>query len=944
MFTNGFNLNSALPAQQVSYKIKFEEEVDGYGNSKWMKDNMDALEAIGVRFIYKNSLVLRKNYEIMEGRFNIEDYVDTFETYDLASAVYQELKLPSFLKHYDITSKVVKLLVGEFLKRPDILKVIAEDDESTNEKIRVKNDLLKQYLTTSIQQEVLGKLMQMGIDPNKSDFQSEEEASQYKQFIEEKYKELTPDNIERYLMYDFKTAGESWGQAVLSIDKQRFNLREQDMIEFQHMCISDRAFSHIFITPSGYKVESWNPLETFYQYSSSLRKLEEGAYIGRVMYMPKTMVIDLFGWRMKEEQIQALYPENKSEGKQGDVYKEAFNATMYPFPDYRNWQTMSMVQNAGMIQEENSNFLSPSPFNTNSRYFFNQTDLVQLTQAYWKSQRKVGKLILQDPETGKTYVKIVPEQFDPKLFKAKVVKESYFDTNEPNTICWTWITETWQGIKINVNHSIKNPNEDRMGLYIDIKPCEFQFRGNDPKFMFDSKLPVIGEVFNSLNGASQSVVDLIKPYQIMVNAFYNQAYHVAQNNNGKIALIGASLLPSNKDWGGEEALEKFTTIANSLGFAVVDDTDPRSVQSMQYSGKVLDLDQTDRVQKNINIAMLVEQQGLLQLGITPQRQGQIQASETATGTTTAVTNSYAITEIYFEKFANYRKRKLTAMLEMAQYVMTKDEEGDITLSYNTTDFGKAFLKLNANEIMLKTLGVYINNSAEEQRKKDIVEQLILKNNQSSMPLSKLIEIIKLDNLSDIQKKLEESEAVQQKQAQTNQEQAIQLEQQKIKVEAEEKQKDRDLKKYEIDTKARIEVQKVTLQGIANEGSFNPDVDKTEQLMKQSEIALNSTKINSDIFNKQQENLNKRIEAINKHKLEKSKFDFEKDLQKQTLKLKQKELDTKAKIEDKKLQQIITQNESQEKIAKLNIEKEKDLANKKLQIEKQKIKIKPKLKK
>ena len=45
-----------------------------------------------------------------------------------------------------------------------------------------------------------------------------------------------------------------------------------------------------------------------------------------------------------------------------------------------------------------------------------------------------------------------------------------------------------------------------------------------------------------------------------------------------------------------------------------------------------------------------------------------------------------------------------------------------------------------------------------------------------------------------------------------------------------------------------------------------------------------------------------------------------------------------------MQQIITQNESQEKIAKLNIEKEKDLANKKLQIEKQKIKIKPKLKK
>lgn len=117
-------INSSLPIQQVSYKKKFLDDKDDNGVTKWMKDSMDALESIG-RYSFFNNIELRKNYEIMQGRFNIEDYVDDFDTYDLSTMVYQEMKLPSFLKHYDITTKAVKLLQGEFIKRPDIFRVVA---------------------------------------------------------------------------------------------------------------------------------------------------------------------------------------------------------------------------------------------------------------------------------------------------------------------------------------------------------------------------------------------------------------------------------------------------------------------------------------------------------------------------------------------------------------------------------------------------------------------------------------------------------------------------------------------------------------------------------------------------------------------------------------------------------------------------------------------------
>jgi len=934
-------VNSSLPSQQVSYKEKFFKDKDKNGYTKWMKDSMDALESVG-RYSFYNNIELRKNYEIMQGRFNVEDYIDSFEAYDLSTMIYQEMKLPSFLKHYDITTKAVKLLLGEFIKRPDIIRVVAKDDESSNEKIRIKSDLVWSYMKQEINREITQKLMQQGIDVNRKDFKNEQEAEEYKQAIEQKYQELTPESIERYLLYDFKSAAESWGQATLSDDIERFRIKEQDITEFYDMCVSDRSFSHIFLTNSGYAIETWNPLTVFYQYNTQNKNVEDLAYCGRILYMSKTEILDYLGWRMTKDQIESLYPEYQKGISQGSVYKEAFNATLYPFGDYREYDTL--VTAVGQAVAETN--ISGSPYGIpqfgfypgtdGTNYIFTQADIVQVTQAYWKSQRKIGKLNIQNPETGELTTQIVAEFFDPKIFGVEEIKESYKDSDEPNTVSWTWITEVWQGVKINVNYQKMQTAEDRNAIYVDIKPMEFQFRGNDPRFIFNCKLPVCGQIFNNRNGRSQSVVDLIKPYQVLVNAFYNQAYHVAQKNNGKFFLMGASLLPNIKDWGGEEAQEKFMTIATNLGLAIVDDSTSAQAQSMQYGLKVMDMDESDRIQRLINLAMLVEQQGFMQLGITPQRQGSIQASESATGTQAAVNNSYAITEIYFEQFSNYRRRKLQMLLEMAQYVEGRGK-GDVVKQYTTSDLGRAFIKVNSTDLLLKDFGVYLMNSAEMQRKKDLIEQLILKNNQSLMPLSKLIEIVRLDSLADIQKRLEYQENEMQKQQQQQQQQQMEMQQQQIQAQAEEADKARafEAEQNELDRQNKLMIER--LKGIAMEGSYSQEVDTTPQLIKQTELDMKKSQLDYTAALKQREMVNKEIENMRKNKNEKEMFNKE-------MSIKEKEMQNKIDVENKKLQQIVVQNKNQEKLASQKAKHDKEMAEKKLQLEKQKIKIKPKLKK
>lgn len=904
-------LNSSLPRQQITLVEKLKGE-DKFGISDWMKDTMDALESIG-RYQFYTNLALRVNYAVVSKEFRLADYYDISGEYDISSAITQEFNVPGYLKHYDITGKAVNLLIGEYLKRPDVFSVRASDAESINERTQLKTDLVHTYLQESINQRITSKLQEQGLDPNRTEFKNEQEAEQYKAAIQEKYEELTPESIEKYMRYDFRSSAEHWANAVLSNDRERFNFRELEKTEFSDMLIADRCFSHIYLTPTGYGVENWNPINVFFDMSPEITKAEEGYYAGRIFYMSKAQVIDRFGWRMQEEQIKQLYPEKNKDKHSGSVYGEFFNATMFPFPAYRDYSNVitslgydpwnnQPVGNLPILQ------YGDQSYNGFPSFQFATGDIVQVTEVYWRSQRRLGKLVYQEGD-GTVSTQIVDDTFDPELFGIKELKHTSFQEadkeQEPNTIVWTWVTHIWQGCKVNTNFSQSVEDRDRNAIYFDIKPCQFQFKGDFS--VFHPKLPVIGGIFNNRNGKSNSLVDLIKPYQIAYNAFMNLAYGVAQRNNGKMALLDVKLLSNFKDWGGEEALDKAITIGRELGFIPLDTSLSNTGGQVQFNQtSVLDLDESEKIERLIKLAIIFEDQGFKQVGITPQRQGQTQASETATGVQQAINNSYAITETYFENFYNYKRRKLKAILDVAQYCASN--QGDITLSYITSDLGEAFIKVNGTELMLRDIGVNVGNSQETIMGLEMARRLALENNTTNLPMSTLVKMIGLKSVADITKALEDAEAKRMEEVQRQREHEQQLQQQQLQAVAEDKEKDRQLKKYEIDTEANVELEKVTLQGIANEGSFNDNLDLTDKLIAQKDIAIKERQAESQVYMMQQQLVNQKLESFRKTRLEKQKQEHDR-------KLKETEFKSKQRIEDQKLSQIESQNKNQEKLAR-----------------------------
>ena len=938
------NLNTpysvSLPIPQIPLKEKLEDQ-DEFGVSEWMKLNLDGLESLG-RFQFFNNLKLKENYEIINGRFILKHYLDSEDYFDFGSAIAQEFQLPSYLRHYDITTKAVNLLLGEYLKRPDIFRVTAMDADTTNEKLRVKTDLTLQYLQQQLQTELNNKLMMEGIDPNRDTFENEQEQQEYTQMVQEKYQELTPPAIEKYMRYDYRSAAEHWGQAILTADKERFNTRELEKMEFTDMLVADRCFSHFRLTAIGYDIETWNPLNTFYHQSPEIRRVEDGDYVGRTFYMSKSQVINRYGWRMTKKQQEALYPEwRKKDIANGTGYNTMFQTWMYPFQDYDQFRTISDAVGATVgFNPLDRNSLSSVPlmneyddtFLGNS-YAFLQNDLVQITEGYWVSQRKTGLLSIVNADTGEIDQHIVDETFDPSLYNIEELEDdTYSDlvqNPKPNTIVWFWTKQIWQGVKVNENHlnSTVDAQHGRKGIYIDVRPVDFQFKGDyNP---FDAKLPVCGGVFNDRNGRSMSVVDLLKPYQVYYNAILNQAYGITQRNNGKFFLMDVNILPSLKDWGGEEAYEKFMGIANALGIGIVDSStaNPNNKGNANFNHyQVIDLDETEKVVRLINLAMLIEQQGFQQLGITPQRQGQTQASETAEGNQIAVNNSYAITETYFENFYNYKKRKLKMHLDIAQYCAATQK--DILIPFITSDLGNAFIGITGTELLLKDLFVFPTNAQETQRQKQLAEELLLKNNQSNLPPSALLNLLKYNSIADMQKALEQAEADAYKKAQEGMKHEQEMKQMELEAEAAEKQKDRDKEIYIAQLKANTDLQKVTMQGIANESSFDPNVDLTDKLIAQKEIALKENESISNRYLQQQQLTNQLLDSFNKNKLEKEKLTHAKQL-------KEKEFKDKKSIENEKLKQIKEQNSNQEKMQNKKIEADLKLLKEKAAAELQK---------
>ena len=915
----------AIPVQMLPMKDKDED---------WKRACMDALESIGRKQFLENINIL-ENYRIVNNELLYNHYVFTDSVTDLAQMAVKEFDLPPYLRHYDITRKVINVLSGEYQKRPDNFRVAAIDEFATNEYLRTKGDLLKQIVMQAIQDNVARKLKEEGFDPEKSDFQSEEEAQQYQQQIQEEQKRLTPPEIEEYMRETYRGVPERWAEMVINLDKQRFNTPELEMQEFEDMLICDRAYRHFYLKANGlgYAQETWNPIRVFFHKSPDIKYVEDGDYVGRVFYISLPEIVNRYGHKMPRKQLEDLYGDYLKKKKFGGAEYAFFQATNVPFENYpeyaRTIQAFGYDPHTGVpFTGSFGNYTSQDVdvlFNSSSTTY-NLQGLTQATEAYWRSQKKVGFLIMQDPETGEVIEELVDETFIIPDFVSEVEDDAtyedlvYYPQKKMNTVRWTWVNEVWGGFKINAITS-----ETPGGIYVDVKPIPFQFKGDiNP---YEVKLPVCGAIFNNRNAKSMSVVDMMKPYQILYNVFMNKIYQLASTDMGKILLLDPRLIPNDKDWGGEKNIEKWVTATKHTKIGQID-TSPGArggTPPGQSQWSVQDMTTFAEIQATVNIARMIEEQAMFQIGITQQRLGVVQASETATGVQQSVTNSYAQTESYFTKFSNYKKRVLQMNLDIAQFCAATDR--DITLSLIQDDMSREFIKMNGIDLLNSQLAIRVFNSQELLRQNELVKQLILRNNTANASMSALAASIYTESPAKLIGMLKKMEAdiIAQQQAQRDHEQGM-LDKQ-IQAKQQEKAADQQFEAEQnaLDRESRIREKIISVTNFDPDVAGNQEIDvvgigklQLDEQRLQNDKVMANRKVMDDAVNSARVNLN-----------QKEKLKQEKELREKEYALAEKEMKNRLEVEEKKQQQIDAQSANQEKMQTEKIQA--DMALKKMDI-------------
>ena len=699
-------------------------------DESWIKNTMDYFANKAYAEYVKNRDTFVKNYDLMKGILRMEDFYQEPEVRSFTDVLTADLELPSYVKMYSIITTPVNELVGEISKRPDTYRVKAFDDDSRAEELQFKTDTLQQYVMSQAKQQIMAKAAMEGVE-----------------VPEEELEQLTMQQVQDELD-SYTSVAEKWANHVLTCQKAEFNLKEKSEDAFRDMLISAREFYHIYEDNSklGFNIEVANPKNTWFlttpdrKWISDPTGRAQGAYAaGTVQVMELSEIIESIPDLTKEE-IDHLRSSLQDYGLINVRESNLGNPDAIPGQDSVMYDTYDpLVLQTRMIIEsemkENNDGLKDFLGLTSNVSSFGYKYVV--VRSYWISKRKIGKLIYID-EMGNEQSTLVDETY----------KSGTMPTQQ--SLEWGWVNEWYQGTKIGPD------------IY-HIKP-----------FKLLNYCPIIGTTYEVKNTEAKSLVDLMKPFQVLYNVCMNQLYKLLEKEVGKVQLMSIRHIPIPKDGDAQDALDIWEMEARNRGVVFVDDS-PENLKSPssfnQYTS--LDLTRTQEIQARYTLAQQLKAECWELVGMSRQRMGSVAASESATGTNTAIQQSYSQTEPLFIAHEYVMGQLYQAIIDAALYVESAKPQS--TLSYITSEGESAFVQVNGSDLKFRDLKVFLTNRPEDTQMFNELRQLAQPLMQNGGSLYDVIELYSTKSMREMKKtfkELRDQQIAQQQQAQ-------QIEQQKV---------------------------------------------------------------------------------------------------------------------------------------------------------------------
>ena len=258
----------------------------------------------------------------------------------------------------------------------------------------------------------------------------------------------------------------------------------------------------------------------------------------------------------------------------------------------------------------------------------------------------------------------------------------------------------------------------------------------------------------------------------------NQLYKLLEKEVGKVYLTSIRHVPVPKDGDAQDALDIWEMEARNRGVVFIDDS-PENLKSPSSFNQFRDIDltRTQEIQSRYTLAQQLKNECWELIGMSKQRLGSVSASESATGTNAAITQSYSQTEPLFVAHEYVLLQLYQAIIDASLYVESKKPQS--TLSYITSEGESAFVQVNGTDLKFRDLKVFATNRPEDKKMFEEIRglsQAVLQNGGSLHDIIELYSTDSIRQMKNVFKKLKERQ--EQMQDQQMQQQQQQMEQQK----------------------------------------------------------------------------------------------------------------------------------------------------------------------
>lgn len=694
------------PDQFVSNK---EKESDS-----WIKPSMDYFANFAYAQYVRNTETFARNYNLLKGIIDRRDFYEDVQasgTQGFMDTLVEDLALPARVQHYSILNTPVNTLVGELAKRPDNTFVKAFDSDSKSERLQFMTDKLQQFIIERAKRNIMAKLAAQG-EPVPDD----------KDLTQMTLQEVEED------MVGYTSLAEQWSNHMLKALKMEFNLKEKSEDAFRDLLASSREFYHIFEDNSklGFSVEVSNPKNTWFlslpdrKYTSDPSS-RTGAYAaGTVEVMELSEIIEKFD--LSEEEVLHL----RNGIKQFNLLN--VRESNYLNPSNTGYKSVTYDVYDPLVLEERmkaESFLKDNRdqlkdfvgLSNNVTAFGNKYAVIR---AYWASKQKMGLLIYQD-EDG--------------VEQSMYVDETYISGSIPTEISieWGWINRWYQGDKIGPD------------IY-HVKPLKIL-----------DYCPIIGVLHEIKNTQLRSIVDMMKPFQVIYNICMNQLYNLLDKEIGNVYLTSIRQIPTPKDGDGQDALDVWEGEARRRGVLFLDDSPENTKGPSNFNQfRNIDLTRTSEIESRYRLAIQMKKECWELIGVSEQRVGEVAATETATGTQAALSQSFAQTEPLFAAHSYVTNMLYQAILDAAQYI--ESHKPLSTIQYVSSEGEDGFIQVNGSELKGRDLKVFVTDRAEDLKAlQDLrsLSQPMLQNGATPYEIMELYTTTSMRKMKQIAKKLKD---------------------------------------------------------------------------------------------------------------------------------------------------------------------------------------------